>query len=496
MRKRGSGILCHITCLPSPYGIGDMGQGSRDFVDFLSASGQTCWQILPLTATNPGLGNSPYSSPSAFAGNFLLISPEMLVRDGFLEPSDLDGTPCFPTDRVDFGAVARHRDDLLRRAFARFLPRAGRDALFARFKREHQPWLEDFSLFTALKDRFHGSSWLEWPAEFRDRRPHALERARTELAEQMLRHMFVQYLFFSQWQELKGYCNRRSIQIVGDIPIYVSLDSADVWSNPEMFKLGSDRCPQVVAGVPPDYFSATGQLWGNPVYDWDRLQATGFDWWIRRLEHCFTLYDLTRIDHFRGLVAYWEVPAGEETAVNGSWVEVPVDAFFQALLRRFGTLPLIAEDLGLITPDVKEVLCRYPFPGMKVLLFAFGGGTDYQPHRYERNCLVYTGTHDTNTVHGWFEQEADHEVRKRLFAYLGRKVGLEELHWELIRMALSSVADTAIIPLQDVLGLGPESRMNTPAQSNGNWTWRCRPELLTDDLAKRLGEMVRVYERD
>ena len=353
-------------------------------------------------------------------------------------------------------------------------------------------------MFVSLKEGFKNVIWTEWPEDIRNRTGRALREYKERLDDRIRMEKFYQYLFFDQWSSLKEYCNVKKINILGDIPIYVTYDSSDVWTNPEVFKLDEQRRPKFVAGVPPDYFSETGQLWGNPVYNWEYLRETSYSWWIKRLEHNLKLIDIIRLDHFRGFVSYWEVPAGEETAVNGRWVDVPVEDFFKALFKRFPNLPVIAEDLGIITPEVREVMNRFVFPGMKLLIFAFGDDFPngaYLPHNYSRNCVVYTGTHDNNTVKGWFRTEANPQDKKRLFSYIGREVEEENIHWELIRLAMGSVANTVIIPMQDILGLGEESKMNLPATSNGNWQWRLIPEQLTPLVTEKLREITETYGR-
>jgi 4-alpha-glucanotransferase len=493
--KRGSGILLHITSLPSLYGIGDMGSSAYRFAHFLSEAKQSFWQILPLTPTTYTSGNSPYHSLSAFAGNTLLISPELMIDDGLLTKEDVKPIQSIKKNRIDYKQVTSFKEGLFKTAYERF--KGSRKIEYEKFISENSSWLEDFALYVALKAHL-GKVWSEWPKEIRDREPEALRTWKTQLHDKIEMEKFLQYLFFKQWSSLKRCCNEKGIQIIGDMPIYVDFDSADVWVHPEIFKLDKENRPSFVGGVPPDYFSSTGQLWGHPVYRWNVLKESGYAWWIRRFEHNLKLFDLVRIDHFRGFVAYWEVQASEKTAVRGRWVEAPAEDFFCTLCKRFPRPPIIAEDLGIITPDVKEIINRFEFPGMRVLLFAFGGDTStnpYAPHNHVKNCLVYTGTHDTNTVKGWFENEATHEDKKRLSRYIGHKVSIEDVHWEFIRLAMMSVANTAIVPIQDIVGLGEEARMNRPATSEGNWEWHILPEQLTSQLLGRFLEMTEIYGR-
>ncbi len=497
MSRRRSGILLHLTSLPSPFGIGDMGSWAYRFVDFLAESKQSLWQILPLNPTDPIHNDSPYSSHSAFACNPLLISPELLVQDEWLLKSDLESAPEFSKTKVDYRAVHRYKKMLLDRAYQRFKSK-NHPSEYEKFCFEQTSWLNDFALFKALKIEFSGQVWSDWPPDLRDRQAEALSAAQRELSSHVEREKFCQYIFFRQWNTLKNYYYGRGIQIVGDLPIYVDHDSSDVWVHPELFKLDERQKPYAVAGVPPDYFSETGQRWGNPIYRWDVLKENGFDWWVERIAHNLRLFDFVRIDHFRGLVAYWEIPATEKTAINGRWIEAPALDFFTQLLKNFPGLPVIAEDLGIITPDVQERMDHFQFPGMKVMLFAFGPDlptNPYVPHNFSRKCVAYTGTHDNNTVKGWFEKEAAPDERKRLFCYLGRQVPKEELPQELIRLLMMSVANTVIFPMQDILGLGEEARMNHPSTREGNWEWRLSPDLLTPAVAERLREMTEIYGR-
>jgi len=499
MHRRGAGVLLHVTSLPSPYGVGDMGPGARSFLDFLARAGQSCWQILPLTPTSTFIGNSPYSSDSAFAGNPLLISPDLLVQDGWIDRADLGDMPDLDPSRAAHAEAAAFKERLLDTAFARHAPTLAQHCPFTRFREENAHWLDDYCLFKALKHSLGGLSWTRWSSELRDRDPQALLERSQALPRAILKEAFVQFLFFDQWARLKEYAAGQDILIIGDAPIYVTQDSADVWANPGLFKLGPDREPLFVAGVPPDYFSKTGQRWGNPVYDWAAHAASGFAWWIMRLGHNFRLYDFVRLDHFRGFAGYWEIAAQEKTAVKGRWVDAAGAAFFKALLGRFPVLPILAEDLGVITPDVRELRDGFGFPGMKVLQFAFGPGVGENrdaPHNHVENGVVYTGTHDNNTSLGWFLDDAGDEGRRTFLEYVGQMLSPNDVPWALIRQAYMSVARIAVVPMQDLLGLGPEARMNMPSLAQGNWAWRVRPEALTDDLAARLKKMTALYGRD
>lgn len=497
MLKRGSGILLHLTSLPSVFGIGDVGPAAYEFADFLADSEQKYWQILPLNPTDSLSDHSPYHSFSAFAFNPLLICPESILEEGWLDRKEGEALIDFPIERIDFRRVIPFKRKIFDLAFERFKKETDRED-FEKFCAENEPWLEDYALFVALKSRYRGKAWNEWPIEVRDRHPVAMKSLKVELGEETERIKFLQFVFFKQWMRLKGYCNRRGILIFGDIPIYVVHDSVDVWTHPQIFKLDANKRPLVVAGVPPDYFSRTGQLWGNPLYRWDVLRQTRYDWWIKRMDHNMKLFDLVRIDHFRGFVGYWEVPADEATAINGKWIKAPAMDFFNELTRQIPSLPIVAEDLGTITPDVKEVMEHFGFPGMKVLLFAFGEDNPdhpYLPHTYEKNCLVYTGTHDNNTAKGWFEKEAEPEEKRRLFEYLGRELTREEVSWELIRLGAESAADVLIVPMQDVLSLGEEARMNRPGTERGNWRWRLLTGQSAPSLSKRLSALTKASNR-
>lgn len=502
---RTSGILLHPTSLPGRFGIGDLGEEAYRFADFLAAGGQSLWQMLPLTPT--GYGGSPYAGYSAFAGNALLISPESLCEEGLLAKSDLSEIPSLPPGRVDFERVTQAKDLVLKKSYERFQLTNG-DALrngFEKFTAESASWLDDYALFCALKDAHGGRPWHEWESRLAQRETAALVRSREQFRDQIEAQKFFQFLFFKQWFALKNYCHERGLKIIGDIPIFVAHDSADVWTHPEQFKLENNGTPTVVAGVPPDYFSATGQFWGNPLYHWERMRADGFKWWIERVRTAFDVLDIARIDHFRGFSACWEIPAGDKTAERGRWVETPGRELFAAIRDALGELPIIAEDLGVITPEVVSLRDDFGFPGMRILQFAFSSDASNNdlPHNYRHNVAAYTGTHDNDTAVGWFQSDAgenstrtsldiEHE-RKFCLNYLNTEG--EEIHWDFIRAVLSSVADTAIVPLQDLLGLDTEARMNLPNSSEGNWTWRCDGALLTPVIADRLRGLTETYGR-
>jgi len=497
LEKRGSGILLHVTSLPSAWGIGDMGPWAYRFADFLAENGQRLWQVLPLNPTHPANGNSPYDSISAFGSNPLLISPDLLLEEGLLIPEDMEPAPDFPRGRIDYDAVISFKQRLFSLAQGRFKQQGERED-YECFCSDNEDWMDDLALFVALKERFDGRPWQDWPPDLRDRDPESLEAARRDLADRIEGERILQYLFERQWVALKRACNERNVHIFGDLPIYVNLDGVDVWTHPELFKLDEAGRPAAVAGVPPDYFSDTGQRWGNPVYRWDVLRETGYAWWIQRLERNLHLFDIVRIDHFRGFEAYWEIPAEESTAVRGEWVKGPGDDFFQALIGHFHDLPIVAEDLGTITQEVRDLMDRFRLPGMKLLVFAFSDDlatNPYVPHNHVKNCLVYTGTHDNNTVRGWFETELTEDDKARLARYLGREVDQERIHEEMVRLAMMSVANTAILPMQDLLGLGGETRMNRPARSDGNWQWQLVPEQLRTELGRELREMTETYGR-
>jgi 4-alpha-glucanotransferase len=489
---RGSGILLHPTSLPGPWGIGDVGPEAHRFVDFVAEAGCALWQVLPLGPT--GYGDSPYQCFSAFAGNPYLVSPDLLLEDGLVTREDL-ATPGFPEAAVDFGAVIPWKLAMLRRAYERFeaggLP-ALRDA-FARFRVEQRRWLDDYALFMAIKHSEGGRAWCDWPEPLRRREPAALEEAAARLADEVRREAFSQFLFFRQWSALRAHAAGRGVRIIGDVPIFVAYDSADVWAHPGLFFLDDAGRPTVVAGVPPDYFSETGQLWGNPLYRWSVHRAEGYAWWIERLAAVLAMVDIVRLDHFRGFAAYWEVPAGDATAERGRWVEGPGADFFRMVRKRLGELPLIAEDLGKITPDVLELRDTFELPGMVILQFAWWGTQSaYLPHRHRVHSVVYTGTHDNDTSRGWYASAPEHE-RDLLRRYLGRDGS--DPATDLIRAAWASVAVFALAPMQDLLGLGGEARMNLPGRESGNWGWRIAPGAAGEGQALRLRELNRLYGR-
>jgi 4-alpha-glucanotransferase len=493
---RRSGLLLHPTSLPGRYGIGEIGVAARRWVDLLVEMGQKLWQVLPLGPT--GYGDSPYQSLSTFAGHDALICFETLLAEGLLKPADLQGFPEFPAEAVDYGPVLSARRGVLDRVAAGFARRAS-SALKAEYRafRTHQAhWLEDMALYAAIKEAHHLRPWTEWPRDLALREPEALARARRDLARAVEAAQVRQFLFFRQWAALRAYANARGVRLVGDIPIFVAHDSADVWANRALYHLDPDGHPTVIAGVPPDYFSATGQRWGNPLYRWEAHAEEGYAWWISRLRSVLEGVDLVRIDHFRGFESYWEIPAQEPTAIHGRWVKGPADALFHALRAALGDLPIIAEDLGLITPEVEALRDRLGLPGMRVLHFAFGDPNPppgYRPDDYPRDCVVYTGTHDNDTTAGWFHSPADPATRpaeawdreRRAVLALTGTDG-SQIHWDLIALAFKSAAHTAIVPLQDVLGLGSEARMNVPGREAGNWRWRFRWEQLTPVLRERL----------
>jgi len=489
---RCSGVLLHPTSLEGPDGIGDLGAGGRRFLDWLVAHGQGLWQVLPLGPTS--FGDSPYQTLSTFALNPLLISCELLAQRGWLGAADFADRPDLPAGRVDFGAVIPWKFRLLDRAWARFRD-AGDDEGFRAWCAREAGWLEDFVLFMTIKEEQQGQPWTEWPAPLALREEAALAAVRDRLADRLDAHRFGQWVADVQWTDLKLHAQARGVRVMGDLPIFVAHDSADVWAHRDLFLLDETGALACQAGVPPDYFSATGQLWGNPLYDWDRLAATGYRWWIERVRRCLDHVDLLRLDHFRGFEACWEVPAGAETAVDGRWTPGPGAKLFAALREGLGgRLPLVAEDLGVITPAVKTLRDEVGLPGMKVLQFAWTApDNEFLPHDHDRHVVVYTGTHDNDTTLGWWHERATDAERSFLTEYLGREV--TEPHWALIRVALMSPADTCIIPLQDVLGLGREGRMNLPGEGQGNWSWRLPAGALLDPAGERLARLTWLYRR-
>ncbi len=494
---RLSGILLHPTSLPSAYGIGDLGEEARAFVDFLQKSGQHLWQVLPLTHT--GYGDSPYQSFSAFAGQPLLISPEHLMEWNLLEKADLQDCPVSDPEHIDYGTIIPWKTALLKTAYRRFLDKEDPFLLesYRSFCGKNSFWLDDYALFMACKQLNSGAGWLEWEECYRIPTESFKSELRQKYAEEIGFYCFIQFAFFEEWKALKAYANARDIRIIGDIPIFVSMDSADVWANQHLFQLDTKGFPTRVAGVPPDYFSASGQLWGNPLYRWEAHEQEGYAWWISRIRNQLEVLDILRIDHFRGFEAYWAVPYGEKTAINGTWMKGPDHALFSAIASALGEdLPIIAEDLGVITAEVDALRDDFRFPGMKVLQFAFEdtGESHFLPHQFKHpNCVCYTGTHDNDTTRSWFETlrpQCQEKVRR--YMHLS---GSDTVSWALIRACLSSIASYAIFPLQDVLDLGREGRMNTPGVASGNWSWRFRSGVLTDGLACRLRDLSRLYGR-
>ena len=499
--QRSSGILLPVFSLPGPFGIGDLGTASRNFIDFLKRSGQSSWQILPLGPTSPVFGNSPYMSFSSFAGNPLLISPEVLLEQGLVQQADLNGVASSEYS-IDYIDVAAFKGWLLRQAWKTFRVRSGRKGLDDFISRH--PWVKGHGLFLALKERFANQPWYSWPLPLRSRQSKALEQAEHELADTVDAYIFEQFLFFTQWDDLRQYAHRNGVRIIGDLPIYVALDSVDVWCNQQIFQLDAlTGEPSSVAGVPPDYFSATGQRWGNPLYRWNATEPAVrdrlLDWWTQRFRINFMLVDTLRLDHFRGFESYWAVPAEEETAVNGSWQPGPGAAFFKEMQARLGAMSIIAEDLGLITPEVEALRLQLDYPGMKILLFAFDGTPDnsYLPYNCEKNSIIYTGTHDNDTAVGWYlSPEVNPENKRRAKLFAGRQDDdASTFHRDLIYLALSSPANCALLPLQDVLGFGNDCRMNIPGSSNDNWQWRCAERFFTEEITAWLKDMTSLFGR-
>ena len=495
MRK--AGILLPVSSLPSPYGIGTFSKEAYEFVDLLKEAGQSCWQILPMGPT--GYGDSPYQSFSAFAGNPYLIDLEQLIQDGLLTREEC-GQEDFGRDesRIDYGKLYSARPKILHKAFERWKsdykdPDAIKECLEAELEEETR----EYCLYMAIKHHFGEKSWIQWDEDIRRRKPEAVKFYEQELEEEILFYEFQQTVFQKQWKALKEYAHSQGISIIGDIPIYAAFDSADAWAHPELFQFDENNLPSAVAGCPPDGFSADGQLWGNPLYRWDYQKATGYAWWMRRMAYCFQMYDVVRVDHFRGFDEYYSIPAGEQTAVHGHWEKGPGIALFQKMQEKFGNVNIIAEDLGFVTDSVQKLVKDTGFPSMKVLQFAFDSReeSNYLPHCYPHNCVVYTGTHDNDTIRGWYEslKPADKQMAVR---YMNSKRTPEsEIHWDFIRLALASVADLAVIPLQDYLGLGSEARLNTPSTLGSNWTWRMKKDAFTPDIREKCRSMAQLYGR-
>ena len=492
---RASGVLLHPTSLPGPHGSGDFGAAAYHFVDWLVAAGQKLWQILPLGGIGPG--NSPYMSTSAFAGNVLLIDLEDLHRQGWLTAEEIVPPAAIDEQRLNFAAVVPFRMDRLARAAQRFQAQASaaQRAELHTFVERHADWLPDHALFMTLAERHGWRDWCEWDAPLAARNPVALAAAREVHAERIAFWTFCQWCFFRQWLALKAYANGKGVEIIGDAPIFIAYQSAEVWARPDLFELDAKGRPTVIAGVPPDAFSETGQRWGNPLYRWSVHAADGFAWWVQRIRRTFELVDVVRIDHFRGFAAHWEIPASEATAMHGRWVPGPGEALFKALARELGPVPIIAEDLGVITPDVVALRKKFAYPGMRILQFAFDGGSGnaYLPHNHDVDAVVYAGTHDNDTTQGWWSALPEAQ-RHRVRDYLG--VDGREIHWDLIRAACASVADTAVHPMQDVLGLGGEHRMNWPGKGEGYWQWRFAWSQVRPEHAQRLAHWARLYRRD
>ncbi len=495
---RGAGIFLPVFSIPTPYGIGDIGPIAHEFLNIIKDAGFSYWQVLPLTLTSIDKGNSPYSSISSFAGNTALISPDLLVEEGLLKESLIFGLRTQTEGWVKYHYAYRMKEELLSKAFNSFQKKYSEwRVAFEDFLASEEKWLEDFALYVVLKKMDGGRPWGYWPKDLKLRRRRAIEKVKEEKKDELLYEKFKQFIFFRQWLKLRKHAEKLGIKVIGDIPYYVDYDSSDVWVNPHLFKLNRRLKPSYVGGVPPDYFSWRGQLWGNPVYDWVKHEETGFSWWFSRLEHALRLYNIVRLDHFRGLIAYWEVPAKNKTAIKGRWVHVPYESFFRKLVARFPNLPFIAEDLGFITPDVREVIHRYGFPGMRVLVFAFGDDelNPHLPHNYMKNLVVYTSTHDSNTSKGWFIQEAKPSNRQKVSDYVGETVNENNVCDVFCRLALSSIANLAVIPVQDIMCLGPEARINRPGTASGNWRWMLSNLSSLREELREFGILIKLYGR-
>ncbi len=496
--KRHSGILMPMSSLPSVFGIGDMGPQAHAFVDFAASCHQRYWQILPIHPTDGINGHSPYSCASAFAGNPLLISPQAMVSAGFCQSSDISLARPFPEGRVEYLKVFACKEKIFDAAFHHFQKDPAQHEAFENFVQAQRYWLDDFALYTVLKSAHGGRGWNEWPQAFKTRNQKALEEFVLKHGPAVQRQKFIQYLFFLQWGRLKSYANSRGVAIIGDIPIYVNYDSVEVWRHPSYFKIDGHGRLKFVSGCPPDYFSRTGQRWGNPVYDWAKLKKAKYSWWVERIGHALAMFDYLRIDHFRGFLGFWQIPAHEKLAVFGRWVKGPGAPFFKFLAKRFEHLPIIAEDLGEITPDVPALMKKFGFPGMRVLLFAFDGDIDTNPHvpaHYPLHCVAYTGTHDNNTVQGWFHQEAKPFEKANIARVLRMKFTPHNLHWTMIESLMRSKAEDVIIPMWDFLGLKQDGRMNTPATKVHNWQWRLKPRALTSRLRRKIARITKKTDR-
>jgi 4-alpha-glucanotransferase len=494
--KRSAGILLHPTSLPGKHGIGDLGEDAYKFIDFLKGAGQTLWQVFPLGPT--GYGDSPYQCFSAFAGNPLLISPDKLKKDGFLKDDDLPELRHFNPSQIDYGAVIDYKKSILQRAFNNFKNDAkGSENDFKQFCKKHKDWLEDFALFMAAKNLHKGEVWTKWDKELIHRTDKAIKKWKEKLSDDVLYNKFVQFNFFRQWKAVRDYANENGIKIIGDMPIFIAYDSADLWANKEIFSVDEDGNLETVAGVPPDYFSSTGQLWGNPLYKWKVMEKDDFLWWRKRFISLYELVDIVRIDHFRGFDAFWEVPGDAKTAVKGRWVKASGEKLFKSLIKHLGDVPILAEDLGLITPEVEALRDKFNFPGMKILQFAFGTGMEskFLPHNFTSNCVVLTGSHDNDTTKAYFEiaKNENNDVYEHAQVYLNYFD--ENIVKELIRTAYASIANIVIIPMQDILNLGGEARMNFPSRLGKNWTWRFTWEQVEENLAAHYKGLTVLYER-
>lgn len=495
--ERSSGILLHITSLPGKFGVGDIGPEAYRFLNFLKESGHSYWQILPVNPTDGIYQHSPYSSHSAFAGNPLLISPELLEQEGLIKLSEINQPSEIRAEKVIFDAVEEFKREILDVAFGNFNNRQEEDPVYIAFLKKHDQWLENYALYQALRKKYNKANWVDWPVELRDREPEAMHTVKNELKEEIDKEKFIQYIFFSQWSLFMKQAHKAGIKIFGDVPFYVNHDSADCWANPGFFKLDEQKQPTHISGVPPDMFSKTGQLWGTPVYDWEELKKWEYAWWIERLRQNLLLFDVVRIDHFRAFAAYWEVPAGEKTAINGKWKKTPGIDFFRVVKHKFPKMPFIAEDLGVLDQPVYDLLEEYHFPGMKVLQFAFGDTNrrnPYLPFNHNFNSIVYTGTHDNNTTLGWYNESGE-EVKEHLKNYLGFKISAENVYEVLHRVALQSTCAVAIVPLQDITGLGGEAKMNIPGSNHGNWSWRATSEDIPEEKRQDLYELNELFGR-